>query len=119
MSSRRPRNGLRSGLAALGVIALAVAAGVLVWFTWTRGAQTPTAAAPYQIHDRNPWAEPSPRPVAVFIGDSYTQGEDRWPSYVAKEQGWKQVNLGRGGTGYRARDTAAGAQEGCEEDVCR
>lgn len=43
--------------------------------------------------------------VAVFMGDSYTQGSGgrgaRWTSDVARRMGWTEVNLGRGGTGYQ------------------
>ena len=49
---------------------------------------------------------PAPAPVAVFLGDSYTQGygavpvERRWSSLVAANAGWTEVNQGLGGTGY-------------------
>jgi lysophospholipase L1-like esterase len=47
-------------------------------------------------------------PVAVFLGDSYTQGvgasvpSRRWTTLVSKAAGWREENLGRGGTGYLA-----------------
>ena len=59
-------------------------------------------------------------PIAVFLGDSYTQGtgatspDQRWTSLVSAERGWSEVNLGRGGTGYL---TAAGV-EGCGREIC-
>jgi hypothetical protein len=47
-----------------------------------------------------------PRPVAVFIGDAYSagigasEGAKRWTSIVASSQGWEEVNLAHGGSGY-------------------
>lgn len=46
------------------------------------------------------------RPAAVFIGDSYTQGvgasspNTRWTAVLAGREKWREINLGRGGTGY-------------------
>jgi len=60
------------------------------------------------------------KPLAVFIGDSYTQGtgaskdETRWVDLVAKAEGWGYDNLGRGGTGYLATSGKAG----CGLEVC-
>lgn len=45
-------------------------------------------------------------PRAVFFGDSYVEGygastpAQRWTTLVAEEEGWTEVNLGQGGTGY-------------------
>ena len=45
-------------------------------------------------------------PVAVFLGDSYTQGfgavplDRRWSSLVAHDADWTEVNQGQGGTGF-------------------
>jgi lysophospholipase L1-like esterase len=73
-----------------------------------------------------PTAAPAPNPtrekpaVAAFIGDSYTSGHGAssptlaWASMVAAEEGWKVVNLGRGGTGYL---TTSGVN-GCGEEYC-
>jgi len=62
---------------------------------------------------------------AVFIGDSYTAGAGASDSsrtafapLVAKDQGWKIVNLGRGGTGYVKEITDGTAKSACGEDVC-
>ena len=57
---------------------------------------------------------PKPSPVAVFLGDSYTQGGDVWTSLVSAKQGWREVNLGRGGTGY----VATSSQQGCGLNYC-
>jgi lysophospholipase L1-like esterase len=46
------------------------------------------------------------RPVAAFIGDSYTEGyaasseDTRWTAIVSRRLGWVECNLGRGSTGY-------------------
>jgi hypothetical protein len=46
------------------------------------------------------------RPLAAFIGDSYTQGrgasspQTRWVSLVARHERWDALDFGRGGTGY-------------------
>lgn len=70
----------------------------------------------------NPDPTPTPAlvpgvPVAVFIGDSYTQGAGgsgiRWTTLVAKSNGWQEVNLGLGGTGYHATATS-----GCGLPFC-
>ena len=47
---------------------------------------------------------PSKRPVAVFVGDSYTTGVGgggtKWTTLLAQREGWTEVNLGYRGTGY-------------------
>jgi lysophospholipase L1-like esterase len=98
----------RSGIRRLQLVALlafVAAVGVLVWFTWAQGTEVPVAA--------------DQRPIAVFIGDSYTQGSGKWPDLVSEAQGWREVNLGRGGTGYRARLNGNVASKGCGLDVCQ
>lgn len=58
--------------------------------------------------------------VAVFLGDSYTQGwgasnpTTKWSTLVAHDAGWTEVNEGQGGTGYV---TMAGAAS-CGQDNC-
>src|SRR5215212_3919836 len=101
MPSRRLRSHGRV-LQTLGLVIFAAAVGVLVWFTWSHASKPPVV----------------PRPVAVFIGDSYAQGSGKWPELVSKAQGWRQVNLGRGGTGYEARLAGAAAQKGCGLKEC-
>jgi acyl-CoA thioesterase-1 len=55
---------------------------------------------------------PQPKPLAVFLGDSYTQGTGgdgvRWPDLVGDERGWDVANLALGGTGYVATADATG-----------
>lgn len=63
-------------------------------------------------------ASPQQAPVAVFIGDSYTAGAGgdgtTWTALVAAAEGWQEVNLGRGGTGF----IAASGPEGCGDEYC-
>lgn len=60
------------------------------------------------------------KPVAVFFGDSYTQGTGAssvatsWVSLVSDAMGWSTNNLGRGGTGYRATSD----ENGCGLAFC-
>jgi lysophospholipase L1-like esterase len=68
-----------------------------------------------------PSHSPSPgAPVAVFLGDSYTEGwgatktSTRWSTIVADEAGWVELNQGQGGTGFV---TSAGLG-GCGLDYC-
>ena len=61
---------------------------------------------------------PAAKPVAAFIGDSLVQGAGgdgtRWTTLLSDREGWREVNLGRGGTGYV---TNAG-RSGCGSDFC-
>ncbi|WEO78042.1 SGNH/GDSL hydrolase family protein [Cryobacterium sp. SO2] len=58
--------------------------------------------------------------VAVFLGDSYTQGwgasepSRRWSALVAAESGWVEVNQGQGGTGF----VSTSGRGGCGLDYC-
>lgn len=55
-------------------------------------------------------------PVAVFVGASYATGagatfpESRWTALLAEQQGWDEVNLAQGGTGYLASPVVDGAE---------
>lgn len=61
----------------------------------------------------SPSATPTPsaaeRPVALFVGDSYTAGQraswpaKRWSTRVAREMGWVERNVADGGTGFVSR----------------
>lgn len=73
-----------------------------------------------------PTGSPAPTPtpagtdVAVFLGDSYTQGfgasapTTKWSTLVANDAGWTEVNQGQGGTGYV---TTAGVAS-CGQELC-
>ncbi|WP_336711508.1 SGNH/GDSL hydrolase family protein [Arthrobacter sp. USHLN218] len=71
---------------------------------------TPKAAAAATVAAK----EEKEPPVAVFLGDSYTEGigasvpERRWSTLVAGELGWEEANRGVSGTGYH---TSAGDAE--------
>ncbi|TFD91133.1 SGNH/GDSL hydrolase family protein [Cryobacterium lactosi] len=58
--------------------------------------------------------------VAVFLGDSYTQGWGasnptmKWSTLVAHDAGWTEVNEGQGGTGYVSMAGVAS----CGQDNC-
>ncbi|SDS35855.1 SGNH/GDSL hydrolase family protein [Agrococcus carbonis] len=65
-------------------------------------------------------ADPTGRPVAVFIGDSYTVGSGTslegtgFPAMLGELRGWEVVNLGISGTGYAmSRDAAWCPPGGC------
>ena len=82
------------------------------------------------LADTTPPPPTDSRPVAVFLGDSFTQGNGastpaaRWTAVLSQREGWREVNLGRGGTGYATRvdeDDDGGstaAQRNCQRDVC-
>ncbi|POH58744.1 SGNH/GDSL hydrolase family protein [Cryobacterium zongtaii] len=82
----------------------------------------PTASAPPTASSAPTDAPPPPTDpaVAVFLGDSYTQGWGasnptmKWTTLVAYAAGWTEVNEGQGGTGYV---TMAGVS-GCGQDDC-
>ncbi len=72
-------------------------------------------------------AIPSTRPPvepgrAVFIGDSFTEGVggdgQRWTTLFAKKNGWDEVNLGNGGTGYASSLKGAPARYACGANRC-
>lgn len=59
--------------------------------------------------------------MAAFVGDSFTTGtgakvkvKTRWSSLVSAEMQWKEVNLGRGGTGY----VTTSGRSGCGKEYC-
>jgi lysophospholipase L1-like esterase len=70
-------------------------------------------------HLRGPVAPDEVRqPIAVFIGDSYSQGAEKWPSIVSQDQGWREVNLAQGGTGYSKQLSGEDAKKGCGSNEC-
>jgi lysophospholipase L1-like esterase len=70
-------------------------------------------------HPKNPAAPDEARqPVVVVIGDSYSQGAEKWPSIVSQDQGWREVNLARGGTGYSKRLSGEDATKACGLNEC-
>jgi lysophospholipase L1-like esterase len=75
---------------------------------------TPKVAATATATETAAAKEDKEPPVAVFLGDSYTEGigasvpERRWSTLVAGELGWEEANRGVSGTGYH---TSAGDAE--------
>lgn len=69
----------------------------------------------------------TPRPPVVpkrtvFIGDSFTAGVGgdgtRWSSLFAHENGWDEVNLANGGTGYVSFLSGPAARYACGANLC-
>ncbi|MDR7187027.1 lysophospholipase L1-like esterase [Microbacterium trichothecenolyticum] len=99
---------------ALVIVAGCIIAGFLGVASTARG-KVPQYSPP---GDASAPTIPSPMPLAVFIGDSYTQGVGgggvQWPALVGQAQGWDVENLGLGGTGYiRTSDV-----NGCGRAYC-
>lgn len=65
-----------------------------------------------------------PTPTAVFLGDSYAQGTgasastSRWSTLVSESQGWEEVNVANGGTGYATSVDGETAMDACGKDYC-
>lgn len=68
--------------------------------------------------------EPQTAPVALFIGDSYTQGTgasdplNSWAKVASQYLGWSMRNVAAGGTGYVTSLEGDIATVGCAQDVC-
>jgi lysophospholipase L1-like esterase len=104
----------RAGLLLVAGLVVGGIAAVLVAVLTGGWSAVPVLPAPTAAATSAPAPAPSPgattaptqAPVAVFLGDSYTQGfgavplERRWSSLVARDAGWTEVNQGLGGTGY-------------------
>lgn len=92
---------------------LALAAALVV--TGCAEAPPPVSAQVQSYYDANKSLQPIvQKPVAVFIGDSYSQGKGssspatRWTTLVSQAMGWGEVNDARGGTGYVATSDVNG-----------
>ncbi|MEV8023414.1 SGNH/GDSL hydrolase family protein [Microbacterium sp. NPDC080220] len=95
----------------LAVVALVIAVAIAV----------PAALTPPQRSEAAPRPLPSmyvpeKKPVAAFIGDSYTAGDgladkakERWTHLLSAEKGWYEKNYGTGGTGYATAGPIDGA----------
>lgn len=114
---RRPlfRGTARGALGALVLLALTVGAAAL-----SAAALAPAAAPAWSppAASSDPAAEGPDR--VVFLGDSYTQGTgasalpNRWTSLLSGAEGWTEINLGRGGTGF----VTTSSVNGCGLDYC-
>jgi len=96
------------------VVVLAVIAAVMaVAALRTPPAPPPMASAGTVVADAEP-------PLAAFIGDSYAAGtgatsiKRRWTTLVAADQGWRELNLARQGTGY----LATASVDECGQPTC-
>lgn len=101
------------GVALLGVFSLSLAGYALV--------QGETTSTPSAAYTSAPLLTPAADlPEAVFIGDSYTHGAGastpsaRWTTIVAEAEGWEELNVALGGTGYLS---TAGVS-GCGKNYC-
>jgi len=101
------------GLVLLGLVAAGVVGYALV------PAKVPPSVALPSVTP-TPTQTVAPKPTAVFLGDSYTQGTGsstpnlRWSSLVSQKMGWAEDNMGRGGTAY----VAVSDVNGCGLVVC-
>lgn len=111
---RRTHGGVPGWLAVLGVLL----AGVLVWMGVFASASRTVPPWTPPPEAASPSATAAAAPVAVFLGDSYTAGAGSdgvgWTTIVAREQGWVEMNLARGGTGF----LATSGPEGCGLAYC-
>ncbi|PXA70024.1 SGNH/GDSL hydrolase family protein [Cryobacterium arcticum] len=108
----------RGKLILLGILAIAVVVLTVMAVQGPRPGAPTAAAGPIPTFGT---VTSDPHPVAAFVGDSYTTGtgatvkvKTRWTALVSAEMEWKEVNLGRGGTGYA---TTSG-RSGCGKEYC-
>lgn len=109
-SSRKPKAPLtkRKKYANVAIISLIVvlAMGLSAAFVRAEQAQARSAAAAAEYVAPTYIPPKDSRPVAAFLGDSFTTGtgagstSKRWTSLVAASQGWQELNYGVGGTNY-------------------
>lgn len=108
---RRMKGGMRQWGPLVGLGVLAIFAVAVVGVALTPDRQAPAATSRVAP---SPAPTASKLPTAVFMGDSYTQGvgastvDKRWTSVLSVKEGWQEVNLGRGGTGYVTTSTSCG-----------
>lgn len=88
----------------IGLLAVLAAVMVVLAMQHVSASRAAAGATPRPVPT---FTSPSDGQVRVaFLGDSYTEGvgattpAQRWTSLVAKKEGWTEINLGQGGTGY-------------------
>lgn len=120
-NSRRTRVIQLSALAVVIVVVVGLVSFSLVRGADNRSQESTLTWTPAPDVSPTPTSTDPPKPVAVFIGDSYTQGSgasdkrvDRWTTILSTEEGWREVNLGRGGTGY----VTTSSTTGCGKSYC-
>jgi lysophospholipase L1-like esterase len=111
----------RVNLGLAGLAALAVATAGAVAFAVADGSATkpaPVSSKVQQYYDENVANKKAGIPTTAaktvaFMGDSYTAGSGttstsmRWTTRLSAAEGWTEVNLGRGGSGYLITNTTA------------
>ncbi len=122
----------------VGLIVLSVCTGALMVSAWwhvrpnqvvdyagssaSPTAKTSAKTTPSASGKATATATPDERQAAVFMGDSYVAGTNgggvRWTKLVAAELGWREINLGRAGTGYLTSVTGAKAKSTCGQNEC-
>lgn len=126
-TKRRPSVSRRLKIAALVCLGLAVVLvmGGLFAMQQERISQAAKEAASYTPAPVVATEEATaPTPTAVFLGDSYAQGTgasastSRWSTLVSESQGWEEVNMANGGTGYATAVDGETATDACGKDYC-
>lgn len=113
-------------MARIGVFLLAVVVLGGTGWGWTRHQERLGAAVDDRSavvsQDADPTQEAAP--VALFIGDSYTQGTGAsdplksWAKVASEALGWSMRNVAAGGTGYVTSLSGGIATVGCGQDTC-
>ena len=103
----------------LALVALVAAAAIAIPAALSTPART-SASEPLPVPSM---FVPEKKPVAAFIGDSYTAGtggtDGGFVKLVAAEQGWFPKNFGRGSTGFLPRDLSPElSRDACGQDYC-
>lgn len=104
----------------IGLVLLAIVTVVTVWLVFDKQQRAmvgPVATA------SSPQASSTPtKPLAVFLGDSYTAGVGgegtKWTTLVSEHFGWEELNLGHAGTGYVTSLTGTQAEQACFKTSC-
>ncbi|WP_275777911.1 SGNH/GDSL hydrolase family protein [Paenarthrobacter sp. Y-19] len=125
LSSSSRRRAKRNKLIAVGAAALLVFGGLGTALALGVGRPAvPEVSSKVAEYYAQNSAVPTPtkdtRPLAVFIGDSYTQGvgasaaPNKWVEVLAAKSNLAYVNLGKGGTGY----VSTSGPSGCGLSFC-
>jgi lysophospholipase L1-like esterase len=119
------------------VLAIGIAVAGIIWGLKTASSATISSASVAEMNSRAQSAVASAVASAeakteaealakrtVFIGDSYSQGTGasrdsrRWTTLVSSAEGWQEINLALGGTGYLTTASTSGCgKAGCPNYV--
>ncbi|WP_426120428.1 SGNH/GDSL hydrolase family protein [Kocuria sp. LHG3120] len=114
-----PRNKKLANVAIIGAVMLLVV-GLGATFVRAEQAQARSVAAAENYVAPTYTPPTDDRPVAAFLGDSFTAGtgagsqSKRWTTLVAASQGWRELNYGSGGTNYGTDGPTSTAQSYAE-----